>query len=396
MTAPADAARNVPRLFAFRFLADFIVVMPAIVPVYRQAGLSATQIMLVQAVFSAAGLAFEIPSGYLADVAGRRRALLWGSAAQALAMAGYGLARGFWGFAAAEVALAFGYSLVSGTVSALLFDSLRVAGDEERYHRMEGRAEALTRLGTALAATLGGFLAAASLRLPFAVNAATALASVAVAHALLEPSRERLRGHAPLRELLQVSAEALRDRRNQGAMLLSATLFATGIIGIWGYFLRLTTRGVSVATYGLYFALFQAASAVGAATSDRIASFLGRRASVAVLAIVPATLIACALDGSARPVLLTPLAAGAWGFSTPFLLNVLNRNIPSDRRATVLSVSAMVGRLLLVLLGPAFGLLSDRLSDRVAFGALAAVSLALAGAAALLYRRARLEPVATL
>jgi MFS family permease len=344
--------------------------------------------MLVQAIFSAAGLAFEVPSGYLADVAGRRRALLLGMGAQALAMLGYGVARGFWTFAAAEVALAFAYSLLSGTASAILFDSLRASGDDARYHRMEGRAEAMTRLGTGVAAVLGGFLAAVSLRLPFAVNTATAFAGVLVGRSLVEPPRDRLAGHTPLRELLTVTAGALRDRRLQGAMLLSAALFATGITGIWGYFLRLTGEGISVAAYGLYFALFQGASAAGAATSARVSALLGRRGSVAVLAIVPATLLACALDGSWRPIVLTPLAAAAWGFSTPFLLELLNRNIGSERRATVLSVAAMLGRVLLVAVGPAFGWLSDRFSDRAAFAALAGVFVLLAGAAGLLHRRA--------
>ena len=113
-----DLSRNIPRLLAFRFLSDFIVVMPAIVPVYRAAGLSATEIMGVQAVFSAAALVFEVPSGYVADVAGRRRALLGAMAAQAVAFSAYGLARSFWTFAAAEIVLAFGYALISGTASA--------------------------------------------------------------------------------------------------------------------------------------------------------------------------------------------------------------------------------------------------------------------------------------
>ncbi len=387
--------QNVPRLLAFRFLSDFILVMPAIVPVYRQAGLSATEIMLVQAIFSAASVAFEVPSGYLADVAGRRRALLGGMTFQALAMAAYGLARGFWTFAAAEVALAFAYSLLSGTASAILFDSLRAVGDEARYHRMEGRSEALTRLGTAVASVLGGFLAAASLHVPFAVNAATAIAGFLIVRGVVEPPRERLTGHQPLRELLRVSADALRDRRLQPTMLLSAALFTAGITSIWGYFMRLASEGISVAAYGLYFALYQAASAAGAATSHRVSGFLGRRGSVAALAIVPLTLAACALDGSWRPILLTPLASAAWGFSTPLLLELLNRNIDSQRRATVLSVSAMIGRILLVAVGPAFGWLSDRVSDRAAFGALAGVTVLLAAGAAALHRRNR-DALATL
>jgi MFS family permease len=391
-----DVSRNIPRLLALRFLSDFVLVMPAIVPVYRHAGLSATEIMLVQAVFSAAGLAFEVPSGYLADVAGRRRALLIGMVAQAVAFSVYGIARGFWAFAAAEVALAFAYSLLSGTASAILFDSLHAAGDQERYHRMEGRAEAFTRMGTAVAAILGGLLAAVSLRLPFAVNVATALVGLGIVRTLVEPPREQLPSHAPLREILKISRETLRDRRLQGTMLLSGALFAAGITGIWGFFMRLSGEGISVAAYGLYFALFQAASAAGAATSDRISRLLGRRGSIVALAVVPATLLACALDGSWRPILLTPLSGAAWGFSTPFLLNVLNQKIESGRRATVLSASAMLGRVLLVILGPAFGWLSDHYSDRAAFGALAVVFLLLAAVAGLLHRRAGAETAATL
>ncbi|HSN15324.1 MAG TPA: MFS transporter [Anaeromyxobacteraceae bacterium] len=387
-------ADNVPRLLAFRFLSDFIVVMPAIVPLYRQAGLSATEIMLVQAAFSAAAVLFEVPSGYLADVAGRRRALLAAMVAQAVAMAAYGLAPGFWAFAAAEVVLAFAYSLISGTSAAILFDSLRAAGDEGRYHRLESRGEALTRLGTAVASVLGGFLAVLSLRLPFAVNVATAFAGFLVLRTVVEPPRALLSGHQPLRELLRVSTEALRDRRLQATMVLSTALLVAGITSIWGYFMRLSAEGISLGAYGVYFALYQAASAAGAATSHRVSSFLGRRGSVALLAVVPVTLLACAADGSWRPILLTPLASAAWGFSTPFLLDALNRNIASERRATVLSVSSLLGRVLLVIVGPAFGWISDRASDRAAFATLAAVFLLLAAAAGLLHRRAALPAAA--
>lgn len=85
--------------------------------------------------------------------------------------------------------------------------------------------------------------------------------------------------------------------------------------------------------------------------------------------------------------LLTPLAAAGWGFSAPLLLNVLNRHIDSDRRATVLSVSALLGRVLFVAVSPIFGLLSDRISDRAAFGFLVGVFAALAAMAWWLKKR---------
>jgi MFS family permease len=372
---------NISRIYAFRFLRDFLLIMPAIVPVYRSSGLDATQILLIQAIFSAASVSFEVPSGYWADVVGRRRVLLMGAAAMAAGMAGYGFATSFWLFAGAEVVLAFGYSLFSGTESALIFDTLKCEGRESEYTRIEGKAEAWTRVGTATAAVAGGLLAAVWLRLPFVANMGTALIMFVIALTLVEPPRPTLAARASLRQILQISRDSLADARLLPVMVLSAGLFAVGVIGIWGYFLRLTNHGITVASYGVYFAVFSGASAAAAASATRLERAFGPRGSYALLAIIPAVLLAFACSSAAWPVWLTPLAAAAWGFSTPLLLNVLNRSITSERRATVLSVSALLGRVLFVVVSPIFGLLSDSVSDRAAFAFLAAVFAVLAGAA---------------
>ena len=49
----------------------------------------------------------------------------------------------------------------------------------------------------------------------------------------------------------------------------------------------------------------------------------------------------------------------------------------------------MLGRVLIVSVGPAFGWLSDHVSDRAAFGALAGITLLLAAWAWYLHRRAQ-------
>jgi predicted MFS family arabinose efflux permease len=378
---------NIPRVYAFRFLRDFLLIMPAIVPVYRSCGLDATQILLVQAIFSATSVSFEVPSGYLADVLGRRRGLLMGAVGMAAGMTMYGLATSFWQFSGAEIVLAFGYSLFSGTESALIYDTLKAENREAEYTRIEGKAEAWTRVGTATAAVAGGLLAAVWLRLPFVANAGTALVMFVIALTLVEPPRPTLAVRASVRQILHLSRQSLADARLLPAMVLSAGLFAVGVIGIWGYFLRLSNHGITVASYGVYFAVFQGASAAGAAGATRLARVFGPRGSYAMLAVIPAVLVIFACTSAPWPVLLTPLAAAGWGFSTPLLLNVLNRHIDSDRRATVLSVSALLGRVLFVLVSPIFGVLSDQVSDRAGFGFLAGVFAALAGMAWWLKKR---------
>ena len=50
--------------------------MPIVVPFYESNGLSMKDIMILQAVYSIAIVVLEIPSGYLADVIGRRKTLI--------------------------------------------------------------------------------------------------------------------------------------------------------------------------------------------------------------------------------------------------------------------------------------------------------------------------------
>ena len=388
-TATRPLAGNVVRLYAFRFLRDFLLIMPAMVPVYRAAGLHATDMLLVQAIFSLATVVFEVPSGFVADVLGRRRALLIGSGLMSLGMAGYGLALGFWEFVLSEIVLAAGYSLFSGTESALLFDTLAVIGQDDRYHRLEGRGEAFTRIGTATAAILGGLLAGLWVRLPFFVNMGTALVMVLIAITFVEPPRARLGARTPLRTILHVAKVAFSNPTVLPIMVLGAAVLAVGIVGIWGSFLRLSGAGITVLSYGVYFAVFQAASALGASQSARYFDGLGRTALPVALGLMATGPIGLAMSGAWWPVLVTPVGAFAWGALTPWLLERQNREFASEHRATALSVSALQGRILFVVVSPLFGWLCDRHSDRMGFLFLLLLWIALLAMAGLLALRRR-------
>ena len=89
--AGIDISRNIGFLYTFRFFRDFLLIAPIIIPFYRANGLSAFQILLIQAVFSASVLVFEVPSGYFSDRIGRRRTLFIGGIAVVLGFVCYSL-----------------------------------------------------------------------------------------------------------------------------------------------------------------------------------------------------------------------------------------------------------------------------------------------------------------
>ena len=77
--------RNVPAIYGLAFFHSFMVIVPVIVPFFMSKGLSLADIFYLQAIYAATIVLLEAPSGYFADLFGRRTALLIGSVAHGLA-----------------------------------------------------------------------------------------------------------------------------------------------------------------------------------------------------------------------------------------------------------------------------------------------------------------------
>ncbi len=363
-------SNNVTKIYAYRFLSDFLLLVPVILPFYKACSLTVTQFLVAQAVFSLATLALEIPSGYLADALGRKRALVLGATFFPVGIGLYAVSSSFVMFCVAEFLLAISVSMRSGTDSALVFDTLRQLGRDGEYRRIEGRARLFERLGTAVSSILGGLLALVSLRLPFAANAGTALLLVVVGLLLVEPARVERRSRTPLRDMLAISTQALKNRRVRLLSLFQALFACSGALGVWLAFVYYSALGLSTAVGGVLFFAFQLLAGLSSDRADAMEKALGSRRVIWLLLLTsPGFLL---LGTWTSPWLLPAILVNAalWGVSTPLVLDRLNRLVESETRATVLSVSGMVTRVVLVVCYPLFGLIVDRVSLSGAYLAL--------------------------
>ena len=115
---------NIWKLYLIKISKWFMLFMPYIVPFYQDNGLDMHQIMVLQAIYSISIVVLEIPSGYMADVIGRRRTLILGVILGTIGFGIYSFSFGFMGFLLADLVLGFGQSFISGADSALLYYSL--------------------------------------------------------------------------------------------------------------------------------------------------------------------------------------------------------------------------------------------------------------------------------
>jgi MFS family permease len=119
-----NSKNNILKLYAIKIAKWFMLVMPVIVPFYESNGLTLQDIMILKAVYSVVIVVFEIPSGYLADVLGRKNTLIAGALLGTAGYVAYSFSFGFTGFLIAEIVLGAGQSMISGADSALLYDTL--------------------------------------------------------------------------------------------------------------------------------------------------------------------------------------------------------------------------------------------------------------------------------
>ena len=56
-----------------------MLIMPIVVLFYNAHGLSMHEVFILQAIYSVSIVAWEIPSGYVADVIGRRKSMIIGA-----------------------------------------------------------------------------------------------------------------------------------------------------------------------------------------------------------------------------------------------------------------------------------------------------------------------------
>ena len=63
----------------FSFFWMFLVLIPVIVPYFTSLGLTMSQIFQLQATFAIGVVLFEVPTGYLGDLYGRKRSICLGA-----------------------------------------------------------------------------------------------------------------------------------------------------------------------------------------------------------------------------------------------------------------------------------------------------------------------------
>ena len=335
--------------------------MPIVVPFYESNGLSMKDIMILQAVYSIAIVVLEIPSGYLADVIGRRKTLIIGAIFGTFGFATYSFSYGFLGFLIAEIILGIGQSCISGADSAMLYDSLLERGDEKKYTRFEGRITSIGNIAEAVAGILGGVLAGITLRAPYIAQSFVAFIALPAAITLVEPARKVPLIKAGFIEIVRIARFALfQDRPLRRNILFSAITGTATLTMAWFAQPFFKYTNIDIMWFGLLWTSLNLTVAITSYTAHYFERKLGQTRSILMISLlIPVGYLALSRFHLPSGLIILYLFYLVRGYATPVLKDYINRITASNIRATVLSVRNFIVRLLFAITGPLLGWIKD-------------------------------------
>ena len=352
---------NIIRLYLIKIAKWFMLFMPIIVLFYQENGLEMQDVFTLKAVYSVAIVLLEIPSGYLADVLGRKKTLIIGTT---LGFAGFGiysLSFDFWGFLLAEMTMGIGQSLISGADSAMLYDTLNAMHKKDKYLKLEGRMVSVGNFAEATAGILGGLLAEMSLRTPFYAQTAVAFIGIPAAFMLVEPLRNEKISKMRFRDIFSILDYALiRNKRLKWNIIFSAVIGASTLTMAWfvqPYF-RLVDLQLSL--FGIFWTLLNLSVAITSYFAYKMEFRLGQKRMIVFITLaMPLLYFILSRIEFIWGIAVLFLFYLARGVATPVLKDYINRIAESHNRATVLSIRNLLIRVLFAGIGPFLGWYTD-------------------------------------
>lgn len=339
------------------------------------AGLSNVEAFGANAFFTAGMVLFEIPTGVVADVWGRRVSYLLGTLTLAGSTFLYWLLwvmnAPFALWALVSILLGLGFTFFSGAVEAWLVDALHYAKYDGALETVMGRGQMVSGAAMLGGSVLGGVIAqVTSLGVPFLMRVGVLVAMFFVAARAMqdlgftpEPSAHPARD---VKKLFDESIDhGLRNRPVRWVMLAAPFASGVGIYTFYAlqpYLLELWGDPNAYSIAGLAAAIVAGAQIAGGYLAPWFRRLFRKRTTALILASVASagSLAALGLTGSFWVALaLLTVWAMIFAAEMPIRQAYLNDMIPSRQRATVLSFDSLMGSSGGVVIQPVLGRAAD-------------------------------------
>jgi MFS family permease len=348
-----------------------------------EAGLSNTQAFLANTFFTIGQVVFEIPTGIVADLKGRRVSYLLGTvtlaASTLIYLSAWMIHAPFLTWIAASILLGLGFTFFSGATEAWLVDALEFAGFKGSLESVFAKGQMVSGGAMLFGSVAGGVVAQFSnLGVPYILRAVLLVVTFGVAFALMKDW-----GYTPKksvnigRDIQQLFVTSWQQVWRQPAIrwIVFGSPFAAGVgfytfYAMQPYLLELYGDKKAYAVAGLAAAIVAGSQILGSFLVPQLKKIFKKRTSVILFSIGVSAITILAVGLIHNFIVVIGLLC-LWGIvsalAQPVRQAYLNHLIPSQERATMLSFDSVVNSAGGAVIQPALGKTADLWSYGTSF-----------------------------
>lgn len=352
--------RNISIDYLYCFLRNFDLssAIWVLYMVYR--GLPLWQVGIVEGIFHATSLLCEMPSGALADLAGRRRVILWGRVLSFIATIVVLCSTELWQFCIGFMMSAISYNLNSGSEEALVYDSLKKIGEEKSYIKINGRLNMVIEIASGAAVFLGGLISEYSFEWCYLISIVIVGLSMIPAVLFKEVPVAEKRERTGFKKHFLETFGVIKDNPGVIKILLYYPAIEAfyAVVFFYGqqYFLDL---GFHKAQIGVLMLCSGIVSCLGAVSSENVLKHLGVKTKYLIPLFMGISILFISMGEKKIAVAAFFIAGYLNSMIYPIASAALNEKIPSKHRATIISVDSMCFSIAMIGFFPVAGFVAD-------------------------------------
>ena len=354
--------KQLRKLYALNFLGNISIAGAAWVLLLVSCGYTIVEVGLLETVFHLVSLTAEIPSGVFADVFGRKKSLLLSCVCSIVsAVTRIIWISSFWGVAFSIGVNALSYNFASGSDSALAYDTLKENDKQDDYDRYVSTQTMIYRISNGAATLAAGVAVMLGNTKAHIISIILASIQVLVAVTLkenkvLENSADR-KFRERVKETVRGSFAFLKgNHKVTGLIFRNALIGGVDVLLLFFLQAKLPMTGIADWVLGPLLFAMSLGGIIGAVLSVKVRDWPFGRIFLMCLAVVTAGFFA---NFTGVAFIMT-----AGGFMAAFaddLIQIradveLNSLVPSEQRATLISVNSWCFSFVMIFMSPLAGL----------------------------------------
>lgn len=360
---------NIWKYYFTHFFFNIITFIPVMVVFYKAKGLTMTEILLLQSIYSIAIVLLEVPTGTIGDYFSKKLSITSGIFIVSMGLLVYSFGNSFLIFLIAEIMCGLGSALISGSDKALLHHSLKKIGRGNDYKKISGRIRSIAMFGVTLAGILGGFIAKYSLNLTILVSSISTFIAFIISCTIYDDKKkEKSEKKESFKKILFTSIKLSKEHKLlRWVLLYSAIIFGFARVFSWYYQPYFTLVGIPIIYFGIIYFVFEMISILGALSIEKFEKIFPEEKAIFVTNIfILISIFGLVFVKSIYGLLLFIPFKLYRGIAKIIINHKVLELSPSSKSATILSIRSLGERFTYALIGPVIGYITDVFTLQIA------------------------------